>query len=167
VDALSEGLGTEDGETDREELSEDSTDNDGLETVVGSHGDGNDLGLIAHLSGNEHHGEEDVAGHTAAAEVLELLAGLSERLVLVVVMVVDTVGLQLTLDSGSLMLSLVVLTSDPGCDNNGSRLSDHGDGEMLGCGLKFFGPRAFFGAILFITVTFVGVILLLVGRFIV
>jgi len=83
VDAMSEGLGTEDGKADREELGEDSTDNNGLETVVGSHGDGDDLGLIAHLSSNEHHDKEDALGGTAAAEVLEFLSGKDHFLVVV------------------------------------------------------------------------------------
>lgn len=89
MDALSEGRGTEDGQADREELGEDSSDHDRLETVVGSHGDRDDLSLIAHLASNKQEGEEDPFGHTAAAEVLELFTGLLESLVLVVVVEVS------------------------------------------------------------------------------
>ena len=79
------------GESDGEELSEDSTDGDGLETIVRGHGDGNDLSLVAHLSRNEHHGEEHVGMHTAAAESLELSTSEFHGQVLVSVVVVDTV----------------------------------------------------------------------------
>jgi hypothetical protein len=56
-DASSHGGSAEASEADGEELGEDSTDNNGLETIVRGHGDGDDLGLIAHLSSNEHQGE--------------------------------------------------------------------------------------------------------------
>jgi len=61
-----------------------------LESIVRGHGDGNDLGLVAHLSSNEHHGEEHVLRHTAAAESLELFTFNFEGHVPFFVMVVVT-----------------------------------------------------------------------------
>jgi len=99
LDAISEGGGAEASEADGEELGEDSTDDDGLETVRGRHGDGDDLGLVTHFSGDEHQGEEDVSGLlsnlAAAQESLEL--GTDEDLFLVdiTLMVVDTMSVGL------------------------------------------------------------------------
>lgn len=140
MDALSEGLGAEDGQQDREELGEDSTDHNRLETVVGSHGDSNDLSLIAHLASNKQEGEEDKFGHTAAAEVLELLTGLLERLVLVVVVKEDTVLVGFLALFQLLLLEFLVVFEEVGSvgvDSNLSGLSDHHLREMLSFNLFF------------------------------
>jgi len=156
---MSEGLGTEDGKADREELGEDSTDNNGLETVVGSHGHGDDLGLIAHLSSNEHHHKEDALGGTAAAEVLEFLSGKDHFLVVVMMSDVEA-GLGVDFLS-SLFLLLqefsVGLMDSLRADDLNSSLSSHlGEvhgsdffliglftiSRILGAGVGVFGSRS-------------------------
>lgn len=133
MDALSEGRGTEDGQEDREELGEDSSDHDRLETVVGRHGDRDDLSLIAHLTSNKQEGEEDPFGHTAAAEVLELFTGLLESLVLVVMVHESAFFVSfLALFKLLLLEFIVVLEEGSGVrvDSHGSSLSNHLPFEM-------------------------------------
>lgn len=95
LDAISEGGGAEASEADGEELGDDSTDNDGLEAVRGSHGDGDNLGLVAHFSGDEHDGEEDVSrllsNLAAAQESLELGANENLGVVVITLVLVDTI----------------------------------------------------------------------------
>lgn len=99
LDAISEGGGAEASEADGEELGKDSTDNDGLEAVRGCHGDGNNLGLVTHFSGDEHEGEEDVgrplSNLAAAQESLELGANEHLSLVYIILMFVDAVFVSL------------------------------------------------------------------------
>lgn len=99
LDAFSEHGGAEASEADGEELGKDSTDNDGLEAVRRRHGDGDNLGLVTHFSGDEHEGEEDISrplsNLAAAQESLELGANESLFLVCIMLMCVDAVFVSL------------------------------------------------------------------------
>lgn len=94
-DVVSNAVGEEssahDGNDGVEELGNDSTDDDRVETIVRGKRDSDNLSLITHLSKDKHDREENVgtgcAPFSAAEEVLDFLATVLQGLVFIMVMI--------------------------------------------------------------------------------
>lgn len=94
--AVGEESSAQDGNAGVEELGSDSTDDDRVETIVGGKRDSDDLSLVTHLSTDKHDREENVgagsAPVSAAEEVLDFLATVSQFLVSIMVMILYAIN---------------------------------------------------------------------------